>query len=188
MSRREPHTVPRGLLRFYILRLLTEKPMKGYEVITEVEDRTDGFWKPGPGSIYPMLESLKTERLIRSAANPKRETSHRRGVILQITEKGREELNRFRDRLKQKMPARARSLYVLFSEIAYPGMEFDEITLAERKRDIQRLDSVFSEKYWTTISAEKKREFVEKYSKIVKEELELIRSKLGSVPNEEKNA
>jgi DNA-binding PadR family transcriptional regulator len=187
MSQRVPHTVPRGLLRFYILRLLTKKPMKGYEVIREIEDRTDGVWKPGPGSIYPMLESMKREGLIHSAQHTKREANHRRGTSLQITEKGKQELNRFRENLKHGMPTRARSLYMIFADIAYPGLAFDDVILAERAREIQRLENVFGDDFWGTVSAEKKKEFIEKYSKIVKEELELVRTKLSSVPNEKNN-
>lgn len=187
MSQRMPHTVPRGLLRFYILRLLTKKPMKGYEVITEIESRTAGVWKPGPGSIYPMLESMKKEGLIQSSPAPKREASQRRGTTLQITEKGKQELNRFRENLKHGMPARAKSLYLIFADIAYPGLGFDEVILAERKREIQRLENVFGDEFWETVSAEKKKEFIEKYSKTVQDELDLVRSRLSSVHNKKGN-
>lgn len=46
--------VPRGLLRFLVLKLLSEKPMSGTEIIEEIETQT-GSWKPSPGSIYPLL-------------------------------------------------------------------------------------------------------------------------------------
>ena len=51
--------VPRGLLRFLVLKLLTEKPMSGVEIVEEIERETDGRWKPSPGSIYPLLASLQ---------------------------------------------------------------------------------------------------------------------------------
>ncbi|NIV43296.1 hypothetical protein GWN49_00115 [Candidatus Bathyarchaeota archaeon] len=51
--------VPRGLLRFLVLKLLTEKPMSGAEIVEEIERETDGRWKPSPGSIYPLLASLQ---------------------------------------------------------------------------------------------------------------------------------
>ena len=50
--------VPRGLLRFLVLKLLTEKPMSGVEIVEEIERETGGRWKPSPGSIYPLLASL----------------------------------------------------------------------------------------------------------------------------------
>jgi DNA-binding PadR family transcriptional regulator len=51
--------VPRGLLRFLVLKLLREKPMSGAEIVEEIERETDGRWKPSPGSIYPLLASLQ---------------------------------------------------------------------------------------------------------------------------------
>ena len=38
--------------------------MHGYEMITEVEDRTGGAWRPSAGSIYPTLQLLEDEGLI----------------------------------------------------------------------------------------------------------------------------
>lgn len=46
--------VPRGLLRFLVLKMLSEKPMSGAEIIEEIQTQT-GSWKPSPGSIYPLL-------------------------------------------------------------------------------------------------------------------------------------
>jgi DNA-binding PadR family transcriptional regulator len=55
----------RGLIRGAILHLLDERPMHGYELITELEERTGGRWKPSPGSVYPTLTALEDEGLIR---------------------------------------------------------------------------------------------------------------------------
>jgi DNA-binding PadR family transcriptional regulator len=49
--------VPRGLLRFLVLKMISEKPMSGSEIVEEIEKQT-GSWKPSPGSIYPLLSSL----------------------------------------------------------------------------------------------------------------------------------
>ena len=46
--------VPRGLLRFLVLKMLSEKPMSGTEIVEEIQKQT-GSWKPSPGSIYPLL-------------------------------------------------------------------------------------------------------------------------------------
>lgn len=51
--------VPKGFLRYYVLRLLNEKPMSGSEIMSEIEKRTDGQWRPSPGSIYPLLAWLQ---------------------------------------------------------------------------------------------------------------------------------
>ena len=52
-------SVPKGFLRYYALRLLNEKPMSGSEIMNEIEKRTDGHWKPSPGSIYPLIAWLQ---------------------------------------------------------------------------------------------------------------------------------
>lgn len=51
--------VPKGFLRYYVLKLLSEKPMSGSEIMNELEKRTHGYWKPSPGSIYPLLSWLQ---------------------------------------------------------------------------------------------------------------------------------
>lgn len=38
--------------------------MHGYEMIQEIAQRTDGVWKPSPGSVYPTLQLLVDEGLI----------------------------------------------------------------------------------------------------------------------------
>jgi DNA-binding PadR family transcriptional regulator len=48
-----------------VLALLAEEPMHGYEMIKEIEERTGGVWTPSAGSIYPMLQLLEDEGLIR---------------------------------------------------------------------------------------------------------------------------
>ena len=51
--------VPRGLLQFLVLKLLSEKAMSGAEIVEVIEQETRGFWKPSPGSIYPLLAKLQ---------------------------------------------------------------------------------------------------------------------------------
>jgi DNA-binding PadR family transcriptional regulator len=51
--------VPKGFIRYHVLEALNEKPMSGSELMEEIEKRTGGFWKPSPGSIYPLLAWLQ---------------------------------------------------------------------------------------------------------------------------------
>ena len=51
--------VPKGFLRYYVLKLLSEKPMSGSEIMNEIERRSFRGWKPSPGSIYPLLSWLQ---------------------------------------------------------------------------------------------------------------------------------
>ncbi|HEY7177396.1 MAG TPA: PadR family transcriptional regulator [Micromonosporaceae bacterium] len=56
----------RGNVRAAILALLAERPMHGYEMIQELDQRTGGVWRPSPGSVYPTLQLLEDEGLIKS--------------------------------------------------------------------------------------------------------------------------
>ncbi len=58
--------VRRGDIRRAILAFLLERPGHGYEVIQYLEARTNGVWRPSAGSIYPALQLLEDEGLVRS--------------------------------------------------------------------------------------------------------------------------
>jgi DNA-binding PadR family transcriptional regulator len=60
------HRVRRGDVRSAILALLDDRPMHGYEMIQELEERTGGRWTPSAGSIYPTLQLLEDEGLVTS--------------------------------------------------------------------------------------------------------------------------
>ena len=51
----------RGDVRAAILKLLTDRPMHGYEMIQEINERSQQLWKPSPGSVYPTLQLLVDE-------------------------------------------------------------------------------------------------------------------------------
>src|ERR1700742_70846 len=55
----------RGDVRAAVLALLADRPMHGYEMIKEIEERSEGAWTPSAGSIYPTLQMLEDEGLIR---------------------------------------------------------------------------------------------------------------------------
>ncbi|HKE98655.1 MAG TPA: PadR family transcriptional regulator [Actinomycetes bacterium] len=77
----------RGDVRAAILALLAERPMHGYEMIQELQQRTGGMWRPSPGSVYPTLQMLEEEGLVTGEqAEGKRRFS--------LTESGRAEAER----------------------------------------------------------------------------------------------
>jgi DNA-binding PadR family transcriptional regulator len=73
----------RGDVRAALLLLLEGQPQNGYQLIQEIERRTEGVWKPSPGSVYPALQQLEDEGLVRAA-----ETEGKRAYDL--TPEGRE--------------------------------------------------------------------------------------------------
>jgi DNA-binding PadR family transcriptional regulator len=56
----------RGDIRTAALLLLVEEPRNGYQIMQEVQERSDGAWRPSPGSVYPALAQLEDEGLIRA--------------------------------------------------------------------------------------------------------------------------
>jgi len=73
----------RGDVRAAVLALLAEKPMHGYQIINEIAERSGGSWKPSPGSVYPTLQLLADEGLIRAEEEGGRKT-------YSLTDEGRE--------------------------------------------------------------------------------------------------
>ena len=68
-SNKKIATVPKGFLKFYILKLLDEGPKSGSEIVQEIDIRTEGLWKPSPGSIYPLLSRLNNKGFIQRIEN-----------------------------------------------------------------------------------------------------------------------
>jgi DNA-binding PadR family transcriptional regulator len=83
MRGRGRHRVRRGDVRSAILALLDDRPMHGYEIITELDERTGGRWRPSAGSIYPTLQLLEDEGLVSAE-----ETDGKR--VYSLTDSGRE--------------------------------------------------------------------------------------------------
>ena len=54
----------RGDVRAAILALLREEPRNGYQIMSEIEERSGGAWRPSPGAVYPALAQLADEGLI----------------------------------------------------------------------------------------------------------------------------
>jgi DNA-binding PadR family transcriptional regulator len=54
----------RGDVRAALLVLLDEGPRNGYQLMQEIEERSNGAWRPSPGSVYPALQQLQDEGLV----------------------------------------------------------------------------------------------------------------------------
>jgi DNA-binding PadR family transcriptional regulator len=73
----------RGDVRAALLSLLAEEPRNGYQLMQEIERRSEGVWRPSPGSVYPALQQLEDEGLVQSAEEDGRKLFH-------LTDAGRE--------------------------------------------------------------------------------------------------
>jgi DNA-binding PadR family transcriptional regulator len=74
----------RGDVRAAIIALLAEEPMHGYQIITELTERSGGVWRPSPGSVYPTLQALEDQGLVTAD-----QTEGRR--VFSLTAEGRAE-------------------------------------------------------------------------------------------------
>ncbi len=74
----------KGFLNFLILRLISKKNMSGEEIRRELEKRKGS--KPSPGTIYPVLKTLKENKWIEEVKDNKKEKKYK------ITLKGKKEL------------------------------------------------------------------------------------------------
>ena len=80
-----PAVFGHGHLRLYLLSLLAERSMHGYELIQALTDRFGGTYVPSAGTIYPRLAKLEEEGLVTKAADGRK-------TVYAITDAGRAEL------------------------------------------------------------------------------------------------
>jgi DNA-binding PadR family transcriptional regulator len=52
-------------LRNWVLMVLKRAPRNGAEVMDDMEVMTQGWWRPSPGSVYPLLEEMVREGSVR---------------------------------------------------------------------------------------------------------------------------
>ena len=83
-GRRRP--LDHGDLRLLILKLISEAPRHGYDLIREIEARTGGAYVPSPGVIYPALEAMLDLGWIEAEADGARRSFH-------LTEEGEAHLD-----------------------------------------------------------------------------------------------
>ncbi len=79
-----------GAVSLWIILLLSERPMYGYEIIRELEKRFSGYWRPKTGTIYPAMDRLENEQLVTSQREFRSNGPDRKHYAL--TKKGRDEV------------------------------------------------------------------------------------------------
>jgi DNA-binding PadR family transcriptional regulator len=109
----------RGDVRAAALLLLAEGPLNGYQIMQEIERRSDGVWRPSPGSVYPALAQLEDEGLVHAD-----EVGDRRTYVL--TDAGRAYVDERREELgapwEQMTGSVDDDVASLFREVKHVGM------------------------------------------------------------------
>jgi DNA-binding PadR family transcriptional regulator len=107
-----PQAVPRGILRLYILSMLSKHQETGYSIMQTIEDKTEGAWRPGPGTVYPLLRRLVKEGLLEKASSAEAGVT----VKYSATKKGRQELEEMQ-RTLASAGKRERVMIRLFADL-----------------------------------------------------------------------
>jgi DNA-binding PadR family transcriptional regulator len=79
-----------GDLRLIALALIAEQPRHGYEIIKVLEDKTEGWYAPSPGIVYPTLTYLEEAGYVTAQTEGAKK-------LYTITEEGRAHLAENRD-------------------------------------------------------------------------------------------
>jgi DNA-binding PadR family transcriptional regulator len=80
-------TIKMSLSKFFVLCVLHQKPMHGYEVVQAVERTTKGCCSPTEGTVYPMLNEFEAGGYLSSHADI---VQGRERKVYTLTHKGRE--------------------------------------------------------------------------------------------------
>lgn len=142
-----PQSVPRGLLRHIIPRLLKSRDMTGTEIMQSLHDLTEGEWNPSPGTIYPLLASLEDSGIIKTVKQEGRSKTY------SLTEEGREHMvmiikkrrgavghkTRLGPRIWEKLldPSERINFHIHGTDFAIESME--DMAKSLRTKDRQRL-------------------------------------------------
>jgi DNA-binding PadR family transcriptional regulator len=119
-------------LRMAIVTMLASSPKNGVELMDEIEKMTQGWWRPSPGSVYPVLEQLTKDGMVK-----KREDGR-----YELTDKASDELE---GSFGHSFGRRERSVDEMFDEVS--GMvsymeelvKSDPATLKEHREQLQAL-------------------------------------------------
>jgi len=87
---RRRHMFEAGDMKYVILKLLRDKPRHGYEVMKELEERMHGCYSPSPGTVYPTLQWLEDEGLVKAQDVDGKK-------VYEITDQGRAFLDEHKD-------------------------------------------------------------------------------------------
>ena len=127
--------VRRGDVRTAILVVLADQPMHGYQVMQELRERSGGVWAPSAGSIYPTLQQLEDEGLVRSQENDGRR-------VFTLTDEGRAQAVKAAETSAPWETDRGRDaadLRAIAMQVTQAAMQVYQVGSANATADAQRI-------------------------------------------------
>ena len=162
----------KGYIRIGVLILLNKKPSHGYEIMSEIKDRTGGFWKPTAGGVYPILRDLEKTGYIKGEWH---KLNNRNVKTYRITEKGKIILKN----AVIKQNEIANNINTLFQEFARDVLNMESATVSMPV--MPNLFAAFLEE-----ETRKKTDIkeLEHQRRLLKQHIRMMREKLKSIEKE----
>ncbi|GAA0086028.1 PadR family transcriptional regulator [Clostridium sp. MB05] len=104
----------KGLLPIYVLHILTTGPTNGNDIANKIGQRTNGFWIPSTGGIYPLLKKLEKDEYITGEwDDPKKKFQK----VYSLTPKGLNEYNTRKHLLKPKIEEALKVFKIIYKDL-----------------------------------------------------------------------
>jgi DNA-binding PadR family transcriptional regulator len=159
-----------------MLHRISEKPSYGFEILREIEDKTEGGWRPGPGSVYPILKKLARLGYVESErAKGGKADQH----LYRITKKGVDHLEEAR-RVFKTVGSRWGSMGRIFVDLIEPD-DLPEFLLSSLRRHFE-FGKEIVELSKRKIPEENMRSMLREYSLVLEAQQGWARRQLGEAP------
>lgn len=109
----------RGDVRAAVLVLLDEESRNGYQLMQEIERRSDGAWRPSPGAVYPALQQLEDEGLVQTGSSEERKAYELTDAGRSYVEEHRAELGAPWEAFSRDVGDETRELAALMKDVAF---------------------------------------------------------------------
>jgi DNA-binding PadR family transcriptional regulator len=117
-------------MKYVILKQLRDKPKHGYEIMKDLAEQMHGCYSPSPGTVYPTLQWLEDEALVRS-----RDVDGKK--VYEITEAGSKFLEEHKDVVTD-----------IFDRVAETVEEALGGSMAELNQEVARLVKTVYRRGW----------------------------------------
>jgi len=115
--------VGRGDVRAAVLVVLADGPLHGYQIIQEIAERSGGVWRPSPGSVYPAVQQLADEGLVRVQETGARRVVHLTDAGRSYVEQNAGDLAAVWDTVSDGVPQGVMELRTLIGQVAAAAMQ-----------------------------------------------------------------